>query len=51
LDDPIDFAKAVVQLYSDRELWNAISENGLRHIRELMSVESAAIKMEQILAN
>jgi len=29
-DNPEDFAKKAVQLYSDKELWNKISQNGLQ---------------------
>lgn len=33
-DTPNDFASAVVRLYGDGELWQALSDNGYRHIAE-----------------
>ena len=38
---PEDFARALVELYESEELWNRLSENGIRKTRALYSVEAA----------
>ena len=40
-NEPEDFARALVELYESEELWNRISENGIRKTRALYSVEAA----------
>jgi GT2 family glycosyltransferase/glycosyltransferase involved in cell wall biosynthesis len=40
-DDPQDFAEALIELYESEELWNRLSENGIRKTRALYSVEAA----------
>jgi GT2 family glycosyltransferase/glycosyltransferase involved in cell wall biosynthesis len=40
-DDPEDFASALIKLYESEELWNRLSQSGLRKTRELYSVEAA----------
>ena len=40
-NEPEDFARALVELYKSEELWNRLSENGIRKTRALYSVEAA----------
>jgi glycosyltransferase involved in cell wall biosynthesis len=40
-DDPEHFAEALIELYESEELWNRLSENGIRKTRALYSVEAA----------
>jgi glycosyltransferase involved in cell wall biosynthesis len=40
-DEPEDFASALIKLYESEELWNRLSQSGLRKTRELYSVEAA----------
>jgi glycosyltransferase involved in cell wall biosynthesis len=40
-DDPQDFAEALIELYGSEELWNRLSENGIRKTRAFYSVEAA----------
>jgi GT2 family glycosyltransferase/glycosyltransferase involved in cell wall biosynthesis len=40
-NEPEDFARALVELYESEELWNRLSENGIRKTRALYSVEAA----------
>jgi glycosyltransferase involved in cell wall biosynthesis len=49
-DDPDSFASAVVRLWTSRELWERISTNGLRNVREHFSVEAAAKPIDELLA-
>jgi len=48
-DDPESFANAVVRLWSSRELWERVSTNGLRSLREHFSVEAAAKPIDELL--
>ena len=40
-DDPESFARSVVRLYRDAELWRRLSENGLRNIEQYFSRKAA----------
>ena len=40
-DDPQAFADAVVRLYEDETLWNAIARNGLDSVARNFSLEAA----------
>jgi GT2 family glycosyltransferase len=44
-DEPEDFAHALIELYESAQLWNRLSENGIRKTRELYSVEAAREKL------
>jgi GT2 family glycosyltransferase len=45
-DEPEDFAQALIELYESEELWNRLSENGIRKTRALYSTEAAREKLE-----
>ena len=44
-DEPEEFARELVELYESRQLWNHLSENGIKKTRELYSVEAAREKL------
>jgi glycosyltransferase involved in cell wall biosynthesis len=46
VDEPEDFARALVELYESEELWKKLSENGTRTTRELYSPDAARKKLE-----
>ena len=50
-DDPADFGEALIELYESEELWNRLSENGIRKTRELYSVEAAREKLEFLFSD
>jgi GT2 family glycosyltransferase len=45
-DKPEDFANALIKLYESEELWNRLSENGIRKTQALYSIEAARQKLE-----
>jgi hypothetical protein len=45
-DEPEDFAHGLIELYESEELWNRLSENGIRKTRELYSPDAARKKLE-----
>ena len=45
-DEPEDFARALIELYESEELWNRLSENGIRKTRALVFHRSASKKLE-----
>jgi GT2 family glycosyltransferase len=50
-DEPEEFANAVIQLYESEELWNRISENGLKKTRALYSVDAARKKLQFLFSD
>ena len=50
-DEPEAFARALISLYHSEELWNRLSENGLRKTRMLYSVETARRKLEVLFGD
>lgn len=50
-DQPEDFARAVIELYESEQLWNRISENGLKKTRALYSTDTARTKLEFLLSD
>ncbi len=48
-DSPKHFASSVVKLYSDKTLWNILSEKGLEKVRKNYSLESAKKKLESFI--
>jgi glycosyltransferase involved in cell wall biosynthesis len=44
-DEPEDFARALIELYESEELWNRLSENGIRKTRALYSTDAAREKL------
>ena len=50
-DEPESFAGALIKLYESEELWNRLSENGLKKTRLLYSVETARKKLETLFSD
>jgi glycosyltransferase involved in cell wall biosynthesis len=48
-DDPESFADAVVRVWNSRVLWERLSINGRRNLREHFSVEAAAKPIDEML--
>jgi GT2 family glycosyltransferase/glycosyltransferase involved in cell wall biosynthesis len=48
-DGPQEFAKQVIRLHRDRELWTALSRNGLKNIEEYFSRAAAKRNLEELL--
>lgn len=47
-DDPVDFAKAVTELYCDEELWHGLSEAGMKNIEKYFSTVHVDTLIEKI---
>jgi glycosyltransferase involved in cell wall biosynthesis len=45
-DEPEDFAGALIELYESEELWNRLSENGIRETRASYSTDTASKTLE-----
>jgi GT2 family glycosyltransferase len=45
------FARSVIRLYQDKELWNRVSEAGLDNVREHFSLECAQTSLKSLLDN
>ncbi len=50
-DEPEDFARAMVELYESEDLWNRISENGIKKTRALYSTDTARKKLEFLFSD
>jgi O-antigen biosynthesis protein len=50
-DEPEEFARALVTLYESAELWNRISENGIKKTRALYSTDTARKKLEFLFSD
>jgi glycosyltransferase involved in cell wall biosynthesis len=50
-DAPEDFARALIELYESEELWNRLSENGIRKTRELYSTDAARRKLKFLFSD
>lgn len=50
-DEPEAFANALITLYESEELWNRLSENGVKKTRALYSVETARKKLEGLFGD
>jgi GT2 family glycosyltransferase/glycosyltransferase involved in cell wall biosynthesis len=50
-DEPQDFARSLIELYESEQLWNRLSENGIRKTRQLYSTETARIKLEFLFSD
>lgn len=48
-NDDNDFARAVVELYSDRALWERISRNGMEHCRSLCSFDANIKRFSEMI--
>jgi glycosyltransferase involved in cell wall biosynthesis len=49
-DQPEEFARALIEPYESEELWNRLSENGIRKTHALYSADAARKKLEFCLA-
>jgi glycosyltransferase involved in cell wall biosynthesis len=50
-DEPEDFAHALIELYESEELWNRLSENGIRKTRALYSTEAARERLKLLFSD
>jgi O-antigen biosynthesis protein len=50
-DEPEEFARVIIELYESEELWNRISENGVRKTRALYSTDAARKKLEFLFSD
>jgi O-antigen biosynthesis protein len=50
-DKPEDFARALVELYESQNLWNRLSENGIRKTRALYSTDAARKRLEFLFSD
>jgi O-antigen biosynthesis protein len=48
-DEPASFADSVIRLYRSRELWERLSEQGQRNVREHFSIEAAAERIDSLM--
>jgi GT2 family glycosyltransferase/glycosyltransferase involved in cell wall biosynthesis len=49
-DEPEDFARAMIEVYESEDLWNRISENGIKKTRALYSTDTARKKLELLFS-
>ena len=49
-DEPGDFARALIELYESEELWNRLSENGIRKTRALYSIDAARERLRYLFS-
>jgi len=50
-DEPQDFARALIELYESEQLWNRLSQNGIRKTRAHYSIEAARKKLEFLFSD
>ena len=50
-DEPREFAQALIRLYESEELWNRLSENGIKKTRALYSTDTARKKLEFLFSD
>jgi GT2 family glycosyltransferase/glycosyltransferase involved in cell wall biosynthesis len=50
-DEPEEFARALIELYESEDLWNRLSENGIRKTRALYSTDAARKKLEFLFSD
>jgi len=51
VDEPEDFAQALIELYESEELWTRLCQNGLKTARALYSSEAARLKLELLFSD
>jgi O-antigen biosynthesis protein len=49
-DEPKDFARALIELYESEELWNRLSENGVKKTRALFSYDVAQKQLSRLFS-
>jgi glycosyltransferase involved in cell wall biosynthesis len=50
-DEPEAFARALIELYESEELWNRLSQNGLRKTAAMYSVEAARQRLSYLFSD
>jgi GT2 family glycosyltransferase/glycosyltransferase involved in cell wall biosynthesis len=50
-DEPEGFARALIELYESEEVWNPLSENGIRKTKERYSVEAAQERLSHLFSD
>jgi GT2 family glycosyltransferase/glycosyltransferase involved in cell wall biosynthesis len=50
-NEPEDFARVLIELYKSEELWNRLSENGIRKTHALYSTDAARTKLEFLFSD
>jgi len=50
-DEPEDFARALIELYESEELWNRLSENGIKKTKALYSIEAARERLSHLFSD
>ena len=50
-DEPPDFARAVVELYESEELWNRLSENGIKKTKAHYSISAARKRLRHLFSD
>jgi GT2 family glycosyltransferase/glycosyltransferase involved in cell wall biosynthesis len=50
-DEPKEFARALIELYESEDLWNRLSENGIRKTRALYSTDAARKRLEFLFSD
>ena len=48
-DTPEDFASAIVRLYTDRTLWNVVSQGGRENVERHFSTRAATEALDQLI--
>jgi glycosyltransferase involved in cell wall biosynthesis len=47
-DEPKSFARSMIELYESEELWNRLSENGIKKTQSLYSTDAALEKLRAL---
>src|SRR4029434_1265252 len=50
-DEPEDFAHALIQLYESDELWNRLSQSGIRKTKALYSTDAARERLRAVFSH
>ncbi len=50
-DEPEDFARALTELYESEELWNRLSENGIKKTKSLYSIKAARARLSYLFSD
>jgi GT2 family glycosyltransferase len=50
-DEPEDFARALIELYQSEELWNRLSDNGIKKTHALYSTDVARNKLKTLFSD
>jgi GT2 family glycosyltransferase/glycosyltransferase involved in cell wall biosynthesis len=49
-DEPEDFAEALIELYESEELWNRLSQSGIKKTKALYSIDAAREKLQTLFS-